>query len=345
MATDNNAALGGAAQGAATGSAAGPWGAVAGAGLGILGSVIGGNAAKKAAAEAAAIQEQNYQRNKALLESIGIPSIEAQEIALNNPEYVGDLVAEVQGDSALTEIATDPILRQNQMNSLAQLKELSDQGLSTVDRIAMGEANQEATQADKARRASLLSQMAQRGTADSGTQLAMQLSSIQDANQQAQQASNNVAKNAYNNRINAMQQLASQSAGMENSDFNRQAQTATAQDAIQRFNVGTRNTANQYNTGAKQNIANQTAANANTQEMYNKGLLQQDYNNRLDKAKAQIGMNSGNASNQAQSALTAGAGKANMYAQIGQGLGNATGAAIDYYGNKKTTDDDEDYGY
>lgn len=332
MAVDTGEALGAAAQGGAGGAAAGPWGAVAGAGLGLVGSIIGGNKAKKAAAQAAAAQEAAFQRNKALLESIGIPSIEAQEIALQNPEYVGDLVAEAQGDSALTEISTDPILRQNQMNQLAQLRELSDQGLSTVDRIALDESNQEASQADKSRRASILSQMAQRGTADSGAQLAAQLASVEAANQQASQDSNNIAKNAYNNRINAMNQLAQSSAGMENSDFNRQAQVGTAQDSIQRFNAQTRNNTNQYNTTARQDQANNAASTANKQEMYNKGLLQQDYNNRMGQAKAIVGLDNANAQNQAQSMLTSGAGTANMYAQAGQGLGKIATGLMDHYG-------------
>lgn len=299
---------------------------LAGAGANVLGGVLGGNAAKKGAAQAAAAQQAMYEKNVALLESVGIPSIEAQEIALKSPEYVGDLVAEAQGESALTEIATDPILRQNQMNALAQTKELSEQGLSTVDRIAMDEANQEATQADKARRAQILSQMAQRGTADSGVQLAMQLASAQEANQGANQAANNVAKNAYNNRIAAMQNLASQSAGMEQADYGRQAQAATAQDAIQRFNVGTRNQTAQQNQANRQNIANQQASTANQQEMYNKGLIQQDYNNRLSRAQSQIGLNTGAGQNQAANALTAGQGKASMFSSIGQGLGNAATA-------------------
>lgn len=307
---------------------------LAGAGANVLGGVLGGNAAKKSAAQAAAAQKEMYDKNIALLESVGIPSVEAQRIALENPEYVGDIVAETQGDSALTEIATDPRLRENQMNQLAQLQELSTQGLSTVDRIAMDEANQEATQADKSRRAQLLSQMAQRGTADSGSQLAMQLASIESANQAANQASENTAKNAYNNRINAMNQLASSSANMENADFSRQAQVGTAQDAIQRFNAQTRNQANQYNTGARQNIANTKSTTANQQEMYNKGLLQQDYTNRLNKAAAQTGLNTSYGNNMAQNALTAGAGKANMFSSIGQGLGNAATAYGSYSAGK-----------
>lgn len=333
MAIDSGA-VGGAASGAAAGSAGGPWGAVAGAGLGLLGGILGGNAAKKASAEAAAIQEANYQRNKALLESVGIPSIEAQEIALQNPEYVGDLVAEMQGKSALTEIALDPRLRENQMNQLAELEGLSKTGLGTVDRIALDEAQSEATAADKSRRAGILSQMAQRGMVDSGANLAAQLQSSEAANQQAMQQSQNIAKQASVNRLNAINSLASQSGAMEQRDYGRQADAATAQDAIQRFNVGTRNTTAAQNLASRQNIADTTAATANKQEMYNKGLIQQDYGNRLQRAQSIAGLNAGQAQNQASAALTAGAGAANMYGQIGQAAGNITRGVVDYYGNQ-----------
>ncbi len=340
MAVDGNAAGGaasGAASGAAAGSAAGPWGAVAGAGLGLLGSVLGGNASKKAAAEAAAIQEQNYQRNKALLEAVGIPSIEAQEIALKNPEYVGDLVAEMQGKSALTEIATDPRLRDNQMNQLAELEGLSQTGLGTVDRIALQEAQGAATAADQSRRAGILSQMSQRGMMDSGNALAAQLQSSEAANQQAMQQSQNIAKQASANRMNAINALANQSGSMEQRDYSRQADAATAQDAIQKFNVGTRNTTAAQNLAARQNIADASAATSNKQEMYNKGLIQQDYGNRLQRAQSIAGLNAGQAQNQAQAALTAGAGTANMYGQIGQAAGNITRGVVDYYGSQPSS--------
>lgn len=324
--------LGAAAQGGAAGAGAGPWGAVAGAGLGVLGSVIGGNAAKKAAAQAAAIQEQNYQRNKALLEAVGIPSVEAQEIALKSPESVGDLVAELQGETGLKDIKTDPQLRQNQMKMLAELQGLSETGLGTVDRIALDEAQMEATSADKSRRAALLSQMAQRGTMDSGAALAAQLQSSEAANQQAMQQSQNIAKQSATNRMNAITSLANQSGQMEQRDYGRQADAATAQDAIQRFNVGTRNTVNSSNLTNKQNIANAGVDTENKQEMYNKGLLQQDYTNRLNRAQSIAGLNNSQANNQASSAMAAGAGKANMFGQVGQALGNATRGVVDYYG-------------
>lgn len=332
-------ALAAAGQGAAAGSAAGPWGAAAGAAIGLAGSIIGGNKAKKAAAEAAAIQEQNYQRNKALLEAVGIPSIEAQEIALTNPEYVGDLVAEIQGDTGLKDIAIDPRLRANQMNQIAELEGLSKTGLGTIDRISLDEAQSEATQADKSRRASLLSQMAQRGTLDSGAALVAQLQSSEAANQQAMQQAQNIAKQASGNRMNAINMLANQSANLEKADYGRAADTATAQDAIQRFNVGTRNTTNANNLSNKQDLANTKASNANTQERYNKALIGDDYSNRLNRASAIAGLNNSQAANRAQSTLTAGAGEANMYGQVGQALGNVAKKSIDYYGSQPNQQD------
>ena len=335
MAVDSDA-LGAAAQGGAAGAGAGPWGAVAGAGLGLVGSIIGGNKAKKAAAEAAAIQEANYQRNKALLEAVGIPSIEAQEIALKNPEYVGDLVSEMQGKSALTEIALDPKLRENQMNQLAELEGLSQTGLGTVDRIALQEAQGAATAADQSRRAGILSQMSQRGMADSGNALAAQLQSSEAANQQAMQQSQNIAKQASANRMNAINALASQSGSMEQRDYGRQADAATAQDAIQKFNVGTRNTTAASSINARQDLANTTANTANTQEKYNKGLIADDYQNRLRRAQSIAGMNSQDAGSRASAALSAGAGAANAWAQGGQAVGDATKKVVDYYGKSST---------
>lgn len=330
----NNQALNQAVQGGAAGSAAGPWGAAIGAGVGLLGGILGGNAAEKAANQAAAINEQNYQRNKALLESIGIPSIEAQEILLTNPEYAGELIAETLGDSELKNISTDPTLRRDQMNALAELRGLSKSGLSTVDRMALNEATTAASAADKARRDTIMSEMQQRGTLDSGAMLANQLSSSQAANQQANQNAMQLAKNAQQTRLGALNQLASQAASMENQDFNRQAQVANAQDIIQKFNAQVRNDAGQFNKQQQQSLANQKSANANQQEIYNKGLIQQDYNNRLNRAQSIIGMNNNQAQNQAQSALTKGQGQANMYAQIGSGLGNVANSIGQNYQNQ-----------
>lgn len=134
-----------------------------------------------------------------------------------------------------------------------------------------------------------------------------------------------LAKQAQQNRMNALNSMASTASQIEAQDYSRQANTATAQDAIQKFNAQVRNTAGQYNNQTQQQLANQKASTANQQEIYNKGLQQQDYNNRLNRANASIGMATQTANNQAQGALTVGQGAANMWSGIGNAVGGLAG--------------------
>lgn len=294
---------------------------LAGTAANVAGGIIGGNAAKKAADKAAKQQKEMYERNIAILEAVGIPSVEAQKIALENPEYVGDLVNEVMGPSAMEEISLDPQLRQNQMDVLAELQDLSQTGMGIQDRVALDEALQAAAGQDQSRQRAIESQMAQQGLSDSGVNLAARLNSAQQANQMANQNARALAGQSQNARMAALNSLASQSGQLEQLDWGRGAQKASAADAIQQSNVALRNQANQFNLQNKQALENQRAANTNTQEIQNKGLLQQDYQNRLNQAKAKIGMNADFGATQAQNTLTSGQGEANMWAGLGSGLG------------------------
>ena len=296
----------------------------------VIGGIIGGNAAQKAADKAAKEQRAMYERNIRILEDLGVPSIEAQKIALENPEYVGDLVAETLGQSRLEEISLDPRLRQKQMDMLAELEQLKDQGLSTTDRINLDQIGQRTAAEEQGRQKAILQSMAERGSLDSGDQLASQLFSNAQSSQNAMLQGQEVAKMASQNRLNAINQLASQYGNMENLDWNREAQKATAADAIQQFNANTRNQAQQFNLGNRQNIENQKASLANQQEMYNKGLIQQDFLNRQGIANAKVGLNTQQGQNLANSALQSGAGQAQMWSGIGSGVGNAIGAFNQY---------------
>lgn len=311
----------------------------------IIGGVIGGKAASKAADKAAKAQQQMYERNIRILEELGVPTIEAQKIALENPEYVGDLVAEVLGPSAMEEISLDPILRQKQMDNLAAMEQISKDGLTTVDRINLDQLRQSTAADEASRQKAILQSMAERGTLDSGDQLAAQLFSNAQASQNAMTQAQEVAKMASQNRINAINNLASQYANMENLDWNREAQKASAADVIQQFNANTRNQANQFNLTNRQNLANQKAATANQQEIYNKGLIQQDFNNRKSIADSKIGLNSQQGQNLANNALQQGQGQAQMYSGIGTGIGSALGKFATYNSTQNPTSEELKKGY
>lgn len=323
----NEAALSGGAQGAAAGSSAGPWGAAIGGALGIAGGIMGGKAAEKAAAKAAEQQRDMYEKNVAILEAVGIPTVEAQKIALEKPESVGDLVNETLGPSAYENISLDPQLRQNQMDVLAQLQGLSETGMGIEDQIAFDQLMQQTAAQDQSRQKAIVSDMAQRGTLDSGVEAALRSQTASTANNQAMQQAQALAKQSQQNRMAALNSIASQSGQLDNLDYQREAQKATAADTIQQFNANTRNQANQYNVTNKQNIANQGTSIANQQETYNKGLIQQEHNNKMNQAAAKMGLNTNYGANQAANTLTAGQGQANMYAGVGSGLGDIVASA------------------
>jgi hypothetical protein len=292
----------------------------------VIGGILGGNAASKAADKASKEQRAAYQRNIEILEQLGVPSIEAQKIALENPEYVGDLIAETLGESRLESISLDPKLRQKQMDMLAELEGISDQGLSTTDRINLDQIGQRTSAEEQGRQQAILESMASRGSLDSGDQLATQLFSNAQASQNAMLKGQEVAKMASQNRMNAINSLSNQYSNMENLDYGREAQKATAADAIQQFNANTRNQAQQYNLGNRQNIETQRTNTDNQQEIYNKGLQQQDFINRKGIADSKIGLTSAQGQNLANNTLQTGAGQAQMYSGIGSGIGNAVGA-------------------
>lgn len=288
----------------------------------IAGGVISGNAASKAADKAASQQRKMYEKNIALLEAIGIPSVEAQKIALESPDYVGDLVNEVLGPSAYEEIALDPQLRQNQMDVLAEYQQLADTGMGIQDRIALDQSLQKVQAQDQSRQNAIKSDMLQRGVMDSGIEAQMRMQASSQANQDAMNKALALAGQSQNTRLNALNAIASQSGNLENMDWNRGAQKASAADNIAQFNAQVRNQANQRNMDTKQNLANQASNVANQQEIHNKGLLQQDYLNRLNKGTAQIGLNTNYGNNQAANTLAAGQGQANMISGIASGVGN-----------------------
>jgi len=79
--------------------------------------------------------------NIARLEAIGIPTIEAQRIALEAPELVGVLEAEQLAPSRFEEIQMDPRLQAAQMAALEDVSGIAKTGLGAEDRLALEEAS------------------------------------------------------------------------------------------------------------------------------------------------------------------------------------------------------------
>ena len=135
--------------------------------------------------------------------------------------------------------------------------------------------------------------MAQRGLAGSGQELAAQLQSSQAAAQLASQQGMQQAAQAQRARTEALANLSEMAGGLEQTDFQRQAQRAQAQDVINQFNIQNRNTAGLRNLQTRQDLANLNAQERNRIAQANIDLAnQQIMQNQVNRPLAQYGLQS-----------------------------------------------------
>jgi hypothetical protein len=280
--------------------------------MALLDFLTGGDAGKSEMKQANALLQQNIAR----LEAIGIPSVDAQKIALQNPELVGLLEAEQIAESGFEGISTDPRLRQAQMAALEEMSGLAQTGLGTADRSAFNELRRNAAAEAQAQQKGILAQQAARGMLDSGQTLAAQLQAGQSQANRMSQEGDRLAANAAEARRAALMQQANMSSGIRTQDYGQASDAARAKDLIAQFNAQNRQTTGATNLQNRQIIENTRAANANTQETYNKGLLQQNFQNQITKATGQNNATT----NLANAYATQGANKAQGAANAAAGL-------------------------
>jgi hypothetical protein len=216
------------------------------------------------------------------------------------------------------------------MGALMQMQQLGEVGLTPEERAQRSEILRQGEAQEQARQKQIMQGMAQRGSLDSGASLLAQLQSSAAAGADARRQSEQMAADVASRRRQALQQAGNMATGLSSEQFRRQATAAEAQDAVNRFNLAQRADVNRANLAARQSIENQKAALANQQQIYNKELLQQYYQNQMDKARTMAGVESTGATNKANAYLSQGQAQAGMWSGIGQGIAGAAGAYMDY---------------
>lgn len=269
---------------------------------------------------------------------LDIPDIEKQKILLENPELVGLLEAEELGSSAMDEISLDPKMRDAQMKALSMLQEEGETGMSVEDKMAQNELRRSADAQAQAEQKSILSGMAQRGTLDSGAQLAAQLGAQQGSAQRRSEGADRLAADASSRRKQALMQSSNLASQMEGTDFNRQSQQAQAKDLINKFNVNNRQNVAAQNLAARQMQENQRAGLANQQQIHNKALQQQQFQNEATKAAGQTSQYNSAAANASQQAGAKAQAGADMF-------GAGIGAAATMYSDKRLKENIEPASY
>jgi hypothetical protein len=261
--------------------------------------------------------------NIARLEAIGIPTIEAQQIALQSPELVGLLEAEALGPSRFEDVQMDPRLQAAQMAALEGITGIAEAGgLDAQARLNLEQGLGRVAGAEQAR----LQQLKEDPTLGQGQKLALQAQAVQGAGQSGRDVALQAAAQAQQAKMAALGQQGSMASQMSQQQLALAGQKASAADAIAQFNTQQRMGVQSQNLASRQAIANQQAATRNQQEMYNRGLIQQRFQNEMARATGVTGAQSNLANLYGQQAASA---QQAQQAQTGAllNLGGTLGAA------------------
>jgi hypothetical protein len=212
-------------------------------------------------AEMAAIQE--------LAEEYGVDVSElAEQFATSTPQeydYLGDLEVATQDSSALEGLEADPRFSAAELKSLEMLEQMSDEGLTATDRADLAKIQGGANRNLRGQMGAIKQNMQSRGISGSGLDLMSQQNAAQAAAERQAYSDLEVAAQGQSRRERATMDLGALGSQLSQQDYNREAQKAMAQDAINRFNTQNTNRANEVDRTTQQGIANKNVGLTNQQ--------------------------------------------------------------------------------
>lgn len=232
-------------------------------------------------------------------------------------------------------------LRAAQMEALRGLQGLSKGGLNFQDKADLANIQAQQGKANRAQQAAILSNLASRGAAGGGNELAARMIAQQEGANAASAGGLNVAANAQQRALQALQGAGSLAGQIGDSDLSEkqaasniinqfnQANFANRQ-GIANANVGERNLAQQQNLANAQQVGN---ANVGTRNQFAENnlnrqnqLRQQAFQANLAKTQGMTGAE-GQLAQQSNAAQQA---RANQWAGIGTGIGGLAGKAFGF---------------
>lgn len=329
--------IGTGASGAATGTMIAPGiGTLIGGGVGLLAGLFGDDGiSEEAAAKLAAAAEA--------IKSIDIPEID-KAIALQQFQQTGTFTPELMEKIQLeadkkTALVEDPENRARQEMALNALKELSQTGMSAIDRAQMAEMRSQVAQDLQAKNAQIMQEAQMRGQAGGGQQLAQQLMSSQAGSQQASRDAMRQAAAAAQARQGALAQFGSMAGQVRSADVGTQQFNVQNELARQRFldqnslarqqaNIAMSNQARMANLQRQQQVGDMNVQAANQELARQKVAQYQKFMGQLAKQSALgniYGAQAGLA--QRQAAAEAG-GIQSMFSGIGQLAGAGKDAGL-----------------
>ena len=251
---------------------------------------------------------------------------------------------ETLSDTELAEVLTNPRLADLygiQTDVLGGLGEYSKAGMSAIDNARLAEIQNQINMQNRGNQEAILQNMAQRGLAGSGSELAARLNAQQGAAQSGYLAGSELAGDAAQRAFQALQSQGAYAGQMTDQQYQQLANEAQAQDVINRYNTQMSNQALMQDYETKQRIGEMNTQQTNQRNQANTELANQAIQyNTVQKPMNQYAMQS----NQAQMAMQGLGNQANIAAQNAatnqQFWGNLAGSAIQggayWAGQKKT---------
>jgi hypothetical protein len=239
--------------------------------LGQIGaSIIGSGAAGADQAQANA----DVQNAINAVISTGMPPNMAQQVILQQYAAAGKLTPQMEQtiNATFQQINPNQAGMNAQMQALQQLQQVSQTGQTAAGRLALQQAQTAAGRQNEAQQNAVIQDMAQRGEAGSGAELAARLSAAQNNANQLSQSSNQVAANVAQNALGALSASGSLGGQIQGEQTGLAAQNAQIANLQQQFNTQNQLAIQQQNVQAQnqaqaQNLANQQAlANANVSQ-------------------------------------------------------------------------------
>lgn len=276
---------------------------------------------------------------------VKIPDPAQQRLALERFRSAGELSPELEQSikadpSAFENIVQNTKYTQAQDRALGQLQSLGEEGgLSLTDKADLQEQLIASGNKDRANRDAITDEMARRGQLGSGMALQAQLAGAQSAGDRDSQSRLRALGGAQDRALQSIMGAGDLAGDMQSQDYQQKSDVASAQDRINQFNtqnaqnvqqrnVASKNDASAMNLGERQRIMDSNTQLGNQEQEHNKGLIQQQFDNQMQKSGAMADAYTGAANQSGQQAAQ----KRQAWGAVGSGLGQV-GSSIQNQNN------------
>lgn len=282
--------------------------------------------------------------------SLGLPPDASRPILIQRLAQAGLISPQSEQalqleQSQVSKIQEDPRLKGAQLQALRSMQALGQTGLSPQERADFADLQRQVAAQQQSSLARIQQEAQMRGQAGGGAEIAAQLAAQQQSANRLSEESQNLGARAAARALQALQSSGAMAGNLRSEDLNLANLKAQAQDRIAQFNlqnmqnvqqrnIAAQNRAQAENLANAQEIARQNAILANQEATRQRQGEQANYENilRRNTQRQNAAANLANAY-QGQAAQTA-----NFVGGLGQGLGQAAAAGLQYKGQQDIMD-------